>query len=444
MSLTFLHYLYEYYILTSCTMSGSTSSSSSNCSSATISDVSLPAPPLSLTFGVEVECVVAYEAGIFGTGPKDVKIRREIEELLDRNDIPMNELRGDDPIIYEKWTINEDATIELPRNTAEREYEDAEFQSRIFYYDDPHSFEEIRTVLRLAHNNFDLMTRPENCCGLHVHIGNEDRGFPFAVLRRYVLFVMAFEHLLLSLTPESRLTPPHGKKCFCHLPSTLIAFRGMTLAQRLEEVRACNREWQLQELMCPIWYGKNTAFNIGSHSDNTKRTLEHRLFAGTTDAEEIVAYVELCAGIVSFVWHTSDEDLEVLLQSAFNGSYGLDNVFSAIGKPSLWQFLKGRVMQKHSVGSEPAKLERTSPEEVIPEPCPAEIPALGSESHPKDAQTASLTLKDNNGRGETENEGARQGWSRFGDFGAHCIEGQGACHATESGLRDAVCNLMGE
>ncbi|MCJ1333249.1 hypothetical protein MMC10_009943 [Thelotrema lepadinum] len=294
---------------------------------------------LRLTFGVEIECVLAYPAGIFGTGPKDVKMRREVEELLDKKDIPTNELRGDDPLIYEKWTINEDATIKKPRNTSEEEYEDMEIISRVFHYDDPISFEEIREVLGLVRSNFKIVEGTKNSCGLHVHIGNEDRGFHIEVLRRYALLVTAFEHLLLSLIPAYRIDPQRSHKCFCYPPSKLPDFEALTLQERLDKIRVCEREWQLQELMSPIWHGKNLAFNIGSHGDRTKRTIEHRMFPGTTDVEEILANVELCVSLMSFAWRISNENLDTLLESAFNSSFELKHLLCAFGKAELWDLL---------------------------------------------------------------------------------------------------------
>ena len=295
--------------------------------------------PLKLTFGVEMECVLAYPAGMFGTGLKDVKMRREVEECMDRNGIPTNELRGDDPIIYEKWTINEDTTIKKPPNTSKEEYEDIEVITKVLYYDDPNSFEEIREVLELIKSNFKVVMGVQNSCGLHVHIGNEDRGFDIEVLRRYALLVVAFEHLLLSLIPPQRINPQLAFKCFCYPPSRLPDLENLTLQERLDRIRMCEREWQLQELMSPIWYGKNLAFNLSSHSDGSKRTIEHRMFPGTTDVEEILASVELCASLVSFAWSVSNEEVEVLLESAFDESFDFKQLLCSFGKPDLWRIL---------------------------------------------------------------------------------------------------------
>ncbi|KAI4148089.1 MAG: hypothetical protein LQ340_005246 [Diploschistes diacapsis] len=304
---------------------------------------------LNLTFGVEIECVVAYPAGLFGTGPKDVKIKREVEEFLDANGIPVNELRGDEPLTYDKWTVIEDTTIKKPPNTSIEDYDDMELVTRILYYDKPSSFEELRHVLRLVKSSFKLLAGPAYGCGLHVHIGNEDRGFPFEVLKRYALLVVAFERLLLSLVPAYRLDVPQGFKCFCHPPSTLIAFRGLGLEARIERVKTCEREWQLHDLMCPIWYGKNTAFNLDSHNDKTKQTIEHRLFPGTTDADEIIACVDLCAGLVTLAWLIPDAELDAVLEAALNDSYRSDHLFSVICKPYLSDCFGGTAARSASL-----------------------------------------------------------------------------------------------
>ena len=294
--------------------------------------------PLKITFGVEIECVVAYPAGVyfFGDGRKDLKMKSEVEELLDRTGLPTNELRGDDPIMYDKWTIKEDATIKKPANTIMEEYDDLEITSRILCYDDPDSFQEIRNVLDLVRSEFKLIDGIENSCGLHVHIGNEDRGFEFEVLRRYALLVTGFEHLLLKLIPAYRVKPPKGTKCFCIPPSELSELKGLALRECLDKIWACEREWQLQDIMSPIWQGKNLAFNFSSHSDSSKRTIEHRIFPGTTHVEDVLAAVELCATLVSFAWDTSDEELALLLESAFDACFNTEHLLTAIGKAHLW------------------------------------------------------------------------------------------------------------
>ena len=317
--------------------------------------------PLRLTFGVEGECVLAYPAGIFGTGLKDVKMRREVEECMDRSGIPTNELRGDDPIIYEKWTINEDTTIQKPPNTAEEEYEDMEIITRVLYYDDPSSFKEIREVLELIKSNFKVVMGVQNSCGLHVHIGNEDRGFDIEGLRRYALLVVAFEHLLLSLIPLYRTDPQLSFKCFCYPPSRLPDFENLTLQERLDKIRTCEREWQLQELMNPIWHGKNLAFNLSSHSDGSKRTIEHRMFPGTTDVDEILANVELCASLISFAWNFSNAEVDVLLESAFDASFELKHLLSSFGKPELWSVLHDNARRRTDWGVQLPPTRQASP-----------------------------------------------------------------------------------
>ena len=306
---------------------------------------------MNLTFGVEIECVVAYPADIFcfGRSRKDAKMKREIEEFLMANNIPTNELRGDDPITYDMWTVNEDATIKKPNDTETEGYDDIEIQSRILAYEDA-SFDEVRKVLCLANDNLKLLVNTEYTCGLHVHIGNQDQGFPLTVLKRYALLVTAFEHLLIQLVPAHRFDTSKGFKCYCIPPSRLSTFQGLSLPERLDKLRACEVEWQLSETMSPIWTGKNAAFNLGSHGDKTKRTIEHRMFAGTTNAEEIIAYVELCAGLVEFAWNSSDDSLESILILASDDAFGLEQLLLAINRHHLMGIPDGKLAKGKQSG----------------------------------------------------------------------------------------------
>ena len=297
--------------------------------------------PLVLTYGVEIETAIKLQVGTYPEGLVGRFVREDMEQCLRDIAVPVQELRGDAPLAYEFWTINSDPSIKRPPNTDTIEYDEAEIQTRILHHDNPESARELRQVLESLTSQFTLLATPEYKCGVHVHIGNEGRGFPWPVLHRYALLLVAFEHLLLELVPEHRFHKrgrPFAK--WAIPPSRNSELRKFSPELRQLKIWKCRWEFELTQYMSPFMHGKNSAFNFGSLRDRSKKTIEHRLFPGTTDPDEILSYVDLCASMMKFAWRTPDEDMLKLLPSAFDETFGLEQFFAAIGQPGRWETFK--------------------------------------------------------------------------------------------------------
>ncbi|KAI9871413.1 MAG: hypothetical protein M1830_002939, partial [Pleopsidium flavum] len=175
-----------------------------------------PERSLQQTFGVELEFVVKTRLG-------HLDQRIEVEELMARlfvaGGFATNDIGALDS--YDKWSIARDSSIRSKENEDEDPdplmvYFGVEVKSRILPVN-PASFSEIRQIVDILNANFRI---PKNkSTGLHVHVGNRQRGFSLRCQNLAEIFNV-FEHQINSLHSEDRL-----ENTFCTSPSKIIDIR---------------------------------------------------------------------------------------------------------------------------------------------------------------------------------------------------------------------------
>ncbi|KAI1385778.1 uncharacterized protein F4822DRAFT_432636 [Hypoxylon trugodes] len=202
------------------------------------------ATPNQTSFGVEIECIVAYQRGntkqnrpqMFRDAPgnpiivpEGVGITRTIRESIehvinnavrghegdrvlnmtnvqvsldnDLNNFHLHKYRG--WVVKRDYSVNPDDALLKDWDATKHMWEDVEITSPALFATEK-SFEEVRRVVQALIDTFWLYA-PESS-GLHVHIGRGKYYFEIDEIRRLSAFLYAADPILTQMHPEVRRT----------------------------------------------------------------------------------------------------------------------------------------------------------------------------------------------------------------------------------------------
>lgn len=174
-------------------------------------------PPYVLTFGVELEFIACYNPEVYQDELQAAEgklwpvnstdwslhekhgalVRRHMIQILNENQFCTNSYQSKD---FSKWTVDTDSTV-APFDVSENWYAIEVKTPALFFC--RAALEHVERAVNLLVSKFKLYTN-ENC-GLHVHVGNEDRGFTMGTIKHFCSLITVFERQLDSLHPPARL-----------------------------------------------------------------------------------------------------------------------------------------------------------------------------------------------------------------------------------------------
>lgn len=155
-------------------------------------------------------------------------------------------------------------------------------------------------MIELLFSRFDVLVN--DTCGLHVHVGNRQKGFPLRTVKNLCTLTSTFEREFESLRPPSRIGSG-----YCRSSGQL--FEGIS-------------PWDVERIIKSIWnrdnlisrfqesdkvYAYNLANLVGS-----KQTSEFRQHEATVDVEAIVKWVELTCGLVEKAHQFATKDYSAI------------------------------------------------------------------------------------------------------------------------------------
>lgn len=173
--------------------------------------------PFRLTFGVELEFIVRYDPKVYNDDLLAMKVdardsphlkygilvSKDMIKFLNENGFPTNRHLCVD---FSKWTVETDDSI-CPDDCHSNWY-GIELKTPAFVWSRT-ALKKISRAVNLLVWRFDLQVN--DSCGLHVHVGNEDRGFSMRTLKNFCSLITAFEPQLDSLHAPDRLQNPFAK-----------------------------------------------------------------------------------------------------------------------------------------------------------------------------------------------------------------------------------------
>ena len=322
-----------------------------------------PSDPINLTFGVEIETFVKYLRDEF---PDDETLNLFLRWVV-KQVAPagfefdgLGELDPDDdsldhtlePPSPRSWIVTDDRSVndpivgsmgfhpEGPYNFAARE-----FVSRVLKFDSL-GLQEVRSVVQKLSTAVHLTV--SNACGFHVHVGNELKKFSFRHVQKFVLLVLTFEHLINSVLPVDRLV----SKYVPPLSKSNKNFKRMSLAQRLEAVRLCGPPVGTLAALAGE-RGRERFAAINLHALILHGTIEFRLWPGTSDPAEMIAYVELSMALIQHAHDITDTKLDDLIKHAWTPNFTLSHLLQLMGKEQLAEFFSLRIRSEAVRGFEP-------------------------------------------------------------------------------------------
>ena len=286
-----------------------------------------------MTFGVELEFAILYHSQevkerkrrLNGTIIRTMDIFSfDIQDQLKHAGILVNDYNPRFPLVenYQRWTLSEDE-FKFPELPQDVHYAPMEVISRILPSKQA-SFAEVRKVVSLIASRYKIKTNFTT--GLHIHVGNGDRGFSLRCLRNLMQLVTAFEHEIESLHPDSRTKDSYEDDSwpsYFSAPSqnwSLHPREGpLRSVQIIQQARTLD---ELIELMHPCGT-KFQAYNISGLRPDEKQTIEFRQHIGSMDPDAVVAWAQFTTGLVTFAHNVSTPRLLDLLARQFGEASSL-------------------------------------------------------------------------------------------------------------------------
>ncbi len=300
----------------------------------------LPDGPLQQTFGVELEFVVKVlpQSEDFHFNHHTV-VQQPMANLLTAGGFAVNEIgtRGS----YEKWSIERDVSIK-PDQSEDDDPKLAcfgvELKSRVLPVHRK-SYEEICNVVDIVNLNFQVVGNLTT--GLHVHVGNGNRGFSLRCLKNLAQLVTLFEHQIHSLHPDHRII-----NFFCDPPSSNSNSQGDPFHRMMQIEEIEDREAFIEHMNPDN--RRFTAYNfMNLEAPRCIQTVEFRQHKGTMDPVEILAWVDFTTGIVSYCHNIPpDQLMALILTFGVDESFSILDLLRVIGKSRLISYYRKRLVNR--------------------------------------------------------------------------------------------------
>lgn len=314
--------------------------------------------PLSLTFGVEIECIISFDPAEFEPAliPADgilwkkqlspilhresklcIIFRKRLGDFLRENSFPtydVTSLGGD-----QQWTVSNDTSINIkdgPRAKDGFLECDIEIKSPALRFC-PRALRRVQKVLLLITQEFDAFVNTS--CGLHVHIGNRKKGFSLQTLKNFCMLTAMFEQQLNSLHPAHRIGNHHVKG-----PSAV--FGGQNPWENMQRIQRCDTKSDLVLL-----YANNEgrpdrcfAYNLCPMVSGPHKTIEFRQHEATLDWSKITNWIQVVGGIVDAMHRISVLGLAQLIStSAFDPRFTVSDLLLRLKLESLIAYYNGNL-----------------------------------------------------------------------------------------------------
>lgn len=322
--------------------------------------------PLVLTFGVELEFITRYN-------PEDYLVKlpavegkswpiqngdpicRHMIQILNENGFSTNEPKITD---FSKWTVTTDITV-FPRDLSGN-WSAIELKSPILVCSAP-SLKKVESVVKLLVSKFQLYTN--NTCGMHVHVGNENRGFDLDTLKNFCSLITVFEHQLKSLHSPARLQYPYLKPMKMAFNPSASPWENLSTINNLETLDDLILLFHRREDDI-VAYDRNFAFNFLNLSnlnysyfhpdlDEPLRTIEFRQHRGTLDPKLILNWITLAYKLIDVSYNGRAGLRDLIEKHIDNTKYTVMDLFNDLNLPELAEFYAPLVSQ-YMVDDNPA------------------------------------------------------------------------------------------
>ncbi|KAL2042552.1 hypothetical protein N7G274_005046 [Stereocaulon virgatum] len=281
---------------------------------------------LSLTFGIELECLIEYDPagydsdsalrsldGILGTREHKIEmlVCRGIACALSSHGFPATDwMQNPSP---QTWVVDRDRSIQLPANKPGRSYLDIELKSPAYNLLRK-ALDQVQSVVSVVTEEFTVHTN--DSCGLHVHVGNQRKGFPLQTFKNFCMLTTVFEPQFNSLHPPERLGDSF------YLRPLTRAFEGVSPLDTALLIQSCRTHEQLVKRFTGDVPDRYYAYNFCPLVFKPIfGTIEFRQHKATLDTDAIGMWIELACGMVRTAHNIPFDKLAHLIEHAASGMY---------------------------------------------------------------------------------------------------------------------------
>jgi len=314
--------------------------------------------PLQITVGIELECIVRfdpdnYEAGLApGEGtlfPAGVT-RQEKLSILVRHHMALVIANAGyqchtqpEEKSAQKWSVGEDDTVQYRRDG--RHYTDIEIRSPALYLK-PDGLMQIQAVVDLLRSEFELSVN--DTCALHVHVGNERRGYPLQTLKNLCILTSMFEGRLSALHHPSRVLVGSLGQEYCRTPSSVFSGKSPWDIALMVQAFGTQEELVKRYSGSGLVTDKCQAYSLCSLRPESHRTIEFRQHESTLDTEEIRHWICVVAGLVSAAHKMGIQTLiKMCSEHASEGGFDVFCMLKALGMGELREHYQARGIYEH-------------------------------------------------------------------------------------------------
>ena len=261
-----------------------------------------------MTFGLELEFIVRYKPEHYQDGlltaegqlwtreqsptlhqKYGILVRVHMIQILINNGFPTNRFKETD---FSKWTVDTDGSV-TPIEVRGSWYP-IELKTPILV---PSAavFGDVERAVQLLRSHFHLCTNKN--CGLHVHVGNENRGFDLGTLKNLGSLITVFESQLNSLHSPVRLANHYAELTSTAFPAVSLRDR-LSIVDRLQSIDDLVMQFHLNDEGVFDKYMAFNFFNLQECLPNPLRTVEFRQHQGTLDPRLIRSWAMVACHLV--------------------------------------------------------------------------------------------------------------------------------------------------
>lgn len=326
--------------------------------------------PFVLTFGIELEFIIRYNPEDYDLERLAAKgkswpieyglpISRQMIQVLNENGFSTNDSKITD---FSKWTVTTDSTV-FPYDLSENWYA-IELKTPVLVCS-ALSLNQVETVVNLLVSKFQLYTN--GTCGLHVHVGNENRGFDLDTLKNFCSLITAFEHQLNSLHSPDRLKYPFLKPMKMGFNLSASPRKKLSIINDLETLHDLIILFHRREDDADD-YDRNFAFNflnlsnLHQNVDEPLRTIEFRQHRGTLDPNLITNWITMAYKLIDVSYNGRAGLRDLIEKHIDNTKYTAMDLFNDLNLSELAEFYTPLVTQ-YVVDDNPALVDEFKDDE---------------------------------------------------------------------------------
>lgn len=317
--------------------------------------------PMQPTFGVELEFIVRYRIEdyepAFAMGEGDLCpthlymsrsaqfaaiIGKRIVATLRKAAYIVNDVFS--RINYENWTVANDGTISWDDLEISRgfDYCGVEFKTPALPYSEE-ALILIQRAVMLIKSHFQVFVNQS--CGLHVHVGNRDSGFPLQTLKNIGMLTTIFERQIDMIHPEHRLASLYAQR----VASQFRQMGPLERAQRIDDIEDIEELIDCYHLRSSGVREGYMAYNfLNLVTGRGLKTVEFRQHEGSLDPEVIIRWAQLANSIVMIAHNVGAQGFAQLVQDhAFDSDYTIIDLLRDLGLNELANYYWGHGIHQH-------------------------------------------------------------------------------------------------